>query len=197
MDNINDILTQAHSFFTNEQYDKALFLYSQALSLNPSNKEIQLYCIFCDIASENSQKGQALFDYFTIAKVENFNGAVQYIMDIISAHDGNTDKMMKILNDFSLKTTESLDAIRYEDFQKLIQQRGSFKVAFQDIMFSTKVALTSKDEFFQFVNQLIENNFEKTAYQYLDSFIEYFKYDKKMMELYDKLGGKTIDFNDK
>jgi len=197
MVNIEDILKKAHSFFTAYEYDKAIFLYSQALSYEPTNIEYQLYSIFCDIASENDEKGQSLFDYFTIAKVDNFNGAVQYVMDIIGAHDGNNDKMMKILKDFSVQTAETLDAIKYEDFEKLIRQRGSFKIAFQDIMFSTKVAITSKDEFYEFVNQLIDNDFKKTAYHYLDGFNEYFKYDKKVIELYEKLGHNKVAINNK
>jgi hypothetical protein len=102
---------------------------------------------------------------------------------------------MNILKDFSLQTTESLDGIKYEDFETLIKQSGSFKIAFQDIMFSTKVAITSKDEFYEFVNQLIDNDFKKTAYHYLDGFNEYFKFDKEIIKLYDKLGDKLVEFN--
>jgi tetratricopeptide (TPR) repeat protein len=195
--NIKETLIQAHSLFTDKQYDKAIFLYSQILSFYPTNSEYQLYCIFCDIASENDQKGQSLFDYFSVALQENPTTAVKLVTDIISAYDGNNEKMMDILKDFSAQTIETLDAIKYEDFENLIKQRGSFKIAFQDIMFSTKVAITSKDEFFEFVNQLIDNDFERTAYSYLDGFNEYFQYDKQMMELYDKLGHKTLALNDK
>jgi len=195
--NIKETLIQAHSLFTDKQYDKAIFLYSQILSFYPTNSEYQLYCIFCDIASENDQKGQSLFDYFSVALQENPTTAVKLVTDIISAYDGNNEKMMDILKDFSVQTIETLDAIKYEDFENLIKQRGSFKIAFQDIMFSTKVAITSKDEFFEFVNQLIDNDFERTAYSYLDGFNEYFQYDKQMMELYDKLGHKTLALNDK
>jgi len=195
--NIKETLIQAHSLFTDKQYDKAIFLYSQILSFYPTSSEYQLYCIFCDIASENDQKGQSLFDYFSVALQENPTTAVKLVTDIISAYDGNNEKMMDILKDFSVQTIETLDAIKYEDFENLIKQRGSFKIAFQDIMFSTKVAITSKDEFFEFVNQLIDNDFERTAYSYLDGFNEYFQYDKQMMELYDKLGHKTLALNDK
>jgi len=195
--NIKETLIQAHSLFTDKQYDKAIFLYSQILSFYPTNSEYQLYCIFCDIASENDQKGQSLFDYFSVALQENPTTAVKLVTDIISAYDGNNEKMMDILKDFSVQTIETLDAVKYEDFENLIKQRGSFKIAFQDIMFSTKVAITSKDEFFEFVNQLIDNDFERTAYSYLDGFNEYFQYDKQMMELYDKLGHKTLALNDK
>lgn len=195
MDNPNKILKQGHSFFTAKQYDKAMFLYAQVLSRDPSNKEYQLYPIFCDIATENEDKGQYLLDYFTIALKEDSKTAIKDVSNIISAYDGDNDQMMSILRDFSLQTTESLDAIKYEDFETLIKQRGSFKIAFQDIMFSTKVAITSKNEFYEFVNQLIDNDFKKTAYHYLDGFNEYFKFDKEIIKLYDKLGDKSVEFN--
>ncbi len=195
--NIKKTLKQAHSFFTAKQYDKAIFLYSQILSLNLKNSEYKLYPIFCDIASENDEKGQSLFDYFSVALQENPTTAVKLVTNIISAYDGNNEKMIGMLKELSTQTIETLDAIKYEDFENLIKQRGSFKIAFQDIMFSTKVAITSKDEFFEFVNQLIDNNFEKTAYSYLDGFNEYFQYDKQIIKLYDKLGHKTLDINNK
>ncbi len=190
-------LQLAHSLFEDKQYDKALFLYSQVSSLDPTNSEYQLYSIFCDIASENEERGHSLFDYFTIAKTEDYKNAITSAMDIINAYDTNNDKIVNILNDKHQLNVDNLDAINYKDFEVLIEQRGSFKIAFQDIMFSTKVALTSKDEFIEFVTLLIDNDFEKTAYHYLDGFNEHFKYDTQMMELYNKLGSKTIDLNRK
>ncbi len=49
-------------------------------------------------------------------------------------------------------------------------QRGSFRVAFEDIMFSTKVAIENKEDFYDFVTKLIDNGFENTAYTYLEGF---------------------------
>jgi tetratricopeptide (TPR) repeat protein len=195
--NPEEILKQAHSLFTAKEYDEAMFLYSQVLSLDPTNAQYQLYPIFCDIASENDEKGQSLLDYFTVAFNQDPQTAIKYVLDVISAYDGDNDKMMDILQDLSRQKAETLDAINYADFEMIIKQRGSFKIAFQDIMFSTKVAITSKDEFFEFVNQLIDNNFKTTAYQYLDGFTEYFKFDQEMVALYDKLGGKSVELNNK
>jgi hypothetical protein len=73
--------------------------------------------------------------------------------------------MMDLLKELSSSTIESLDAIRYEDFKKLlIESRGSFRIAFEDIMFSTKVAIENKDDFYDFVTKLIDNDFNTTAY---------------------------------
>ncbi len=197
MINESRLLNEANSFFLEKKFDKALFLYSQLSSNFPNNKEYPVYALFCDIASEDEEKALSLFDYFSIAKDENIEEALSYVEDIINAYDGDVDKMMEILSDLTNSTIDNLDAIRYEDFKKLIESRGSFKIAFEDIMFSTKVAIESKEDFFDFVNKLIDNDFNSTAYSYLDGFNEYFAYDTKIEELYKKLEEKKFAINHK
>jgi len=184
----SEILQQAHSLFSGREYDKALFLYSQITSLDPSNEEYQLYCLMCDVAYDNEEKAQSMFDYFIIAKNENFDAAVKYIKDIINAYDGDNNKLMNLLKDLADSNVESLNAIEYKDFMALVESRGSFKEAYQDIMFSTKVSISKKDDLVDFIDKLIENDFNNTAYSYLDGFNEFFSYDKDLMNLYDKLG---------
>ena len=144
MINESRLLNEANSFFTQRKFEKALFLYSQLSSEFPDNKEYQIYALFCDIASEDEEKAMSLYDYFVVVKDENLEVAIRYVEDVINAYDGDIDKMMEILKEVSSSTIESLDAIRYEDFKKLIESRGSFRIAFEDIMFSTKVAIENK-----------------------------------------------------
>ncbi len=197
MINESRLLNVANSFFTQRKFEKALFLYSQLSSEFPDNKEYQIYALFCDIASEDEEKAMSLYDYFVVVKDENLEVAIRYVEDVINAYDGDIDKMMEILKEVSSSTIESLDAIRYEDFKKLIESRGSFRIAFEDIMFSTKVAIENKDDFFDFVTKLIDNDFNTTAYTYLDGFNEYFSYDKEIEKLYKKLEEKKLAVNHK
>ena len=197
MINESRLLNEANSFFTQKKFEKALFLYSQLSSEFPDNKEYQIYALFCDIASEDEQKAMSLYDYFIVVKDENLDEAIRYVEDVINAYDGDIDKMMEILKEVSSSTIDSLDAIRYEDFKKLIDSRGSFRIAFEDIMFSTKVAIENKDDFFDFVTKLIDNDFNTTAYTYLDGFNEYFSYDQEIEKLYKKLEEKKIAINHK
>ena len=187
MTSIDSILKEAHSYFTARQYDKAIFLYSQACSLDPTNKEYQLYCILCDIGYESDKRAQSIFDYFIVAKDMNYEEAIASAYDVVSAYDGDNEKMMELLRDISTVSTESLNAINYDEFMQLVESRGSFKLAYEDIMFSTKVAITSKDELLDFINHLIENDLKKAAYQYLDGVNEFFTYDQDVSKLYEKL----------
>ncbi len=197
MINVNRLFNEANKFFIESNYEKALFIYSQLSSQFPDNKEYPVYALLCDIATEDEQKAQSLFDYFSIAKEEDLDEALQYIEDIINAYDGDIDKMMNLLQEFTEASIDSLDAIKYEDFKKLIKSRGSFRIAFEDIMFSTKVAIETKEDFFDFVDKLIENDFNNTAYSYLDGFNDYFAYDTKIEELYKKLEEKKLAVNNK
>ena len=197
MINESRLLNEANSLFVQKKFDKALFLYSQLSSNFPENKEYKIYALFCDVATEDIQKAMSLYDYFTVVKDENLDEAVKYVEDVIHAYDGDVDKMMEILKDLSTSTVEALDAIRYEDFKKLINTRGSFRIAFEDIMFSTKVAIENKDDFYDFVTKLIDNDFNSTAYSYLDGFNEYFTYDKEIEKLYKKLEEKKLATNNK
>ncbi|MEA3353146.1 MAG: hypothetical protein U9Q33_04940 [Campylobacterota bacterium] len=197
MVNTEDILKKAHSLFSAKEYDKAIFLYSQVVSTDPSNKEYQLYCIFCDVGLESDEKAQSLFDYFIVSKDIDFDEAVKYVEDVIEANDGDQDKMMTLLKDISHSSVEALNAIEYKDFMSLVESRGSFKEAYQDIMFSTKVAITTKEELIDFINKLIENNFRHTAYNYLDGFNEFFSYDNEVSNLYEKLERGEVETNSK
>ena len=197
MINESRLLNEANAFFAERKFDKALFIYSQLSSNFPKNREYPVYALFCDIASEDVDKAISLYDYFTIAKDENIEEALAYVEDVVNAYDGDVDKMMEILSELSASNVDNLDAIKYEDFKKLIDSRGSFRVAFEDIMFSTKVAIETKEDFFDFVDKLIENDFNNTAYSYLDGFNEYFAYDTKIEELYKKLEEKNLATNHK
>ena len=190
MINENRVLNEANSLFTQRKFDKALFLYSLLISNFPNNEEYPIYAILCDISIEDENKAIALFDYFFLLKKDDPKEAISYIKNVINAYDGDIEKMMDLLKELNLTTVNQLDAINYEDFQLLIKQRGSFKVAFEDIMFSTKVAIEKKEDFYDFVTKLIDNGFNNMAYNYLEGFQDYFFQDKEIVKLYKRLEEK-------
>ncbi|MGJ0456684.1 hypothetical protein NG782_08240 [Aliarcobacter cryaerophilus] len=190
MINENRVLNEANSLFTQRKFDKALFLYSLLISNFPNNEEYPIYALLCDISLEDENKAIALFDYFFLLKKDDLKEAISYIKNVINAYDGDIEKMMDLLKELNLTTVNQLDAINYEDFQLLIKQRGSFKVAFEDIMFSTKVAIEKKEDFYDFVTKLIDNGFNNMAYNYLEGFQDYFFQDKEIVKLYKRLEEK-------
>ena len=66
--------------------------------------------------------------------------------------DEGMDEILKILESrlASDEYFEEQDAISYEDFKKAVYKDGSFKKVFENIMFSTKVMISNKDDFLEF-----------------------------------------------
>jgi|LSQX01.2.fsa_nt_gb tetratricopeptide (TPR) repeat protein len=188
-------LEEANALYLSGKYFQAMQKYNQLLVKYPFDEELKLYILLCDIASENEEKSNMLFDYFTIEKKEDKNNAIESITTMIKAYDGDIEEISRLVKEISTMAVESLEAVDYKDFLELVKSRGSFKEAYEDIMFSTKVAITSKEEFFDFVNKLIDNDFRSSAYSYLDGFNEYFAYDSKIQELYKKLEEKNGSAN--
>jgi hypothetical protein len=81
------------------------------------------------------------------------------------------------------------DGIVYDDFVALVEQKGGFKKAFEDIMFSTKVLISSKDDFISFLDQLIEHGYIEMSFNYLESAVSLFPNDLKIQSLIKKAQG--------
>jgi hypothetical protein len=56
-------------------------------------------------------------------------------------------------------------------------------------MFSTKVIISNKNEFIDFVTQLATNGFDEMALSYLDSSSKLFGNDQDVLVLYDVING--------
>lgn len=190
MINENRIFENANSLFIQKKFKEALFNYSLLISNFPDNKEYPIYALLCDISIEDESKALSLFDYFSVLKKDGLDEAIDYIKDVINAYDGDIEKMMGILEDIAESNINNLEAINYSDFNKTVEQRGSFKLAFEDIMFSTKVAIEKKEDFYDFVTKLIDNGFNNMAYNYLEGFQDYFFQDKEIVKLYKRLEEK-------
>ncbi len=197
MINENRIFENANSLFIQKKFKEALFNYSLLISNFPDNKEYPIYALLCDISIEDESKALSLFDYFSVLKKDGLDEAIDYIKDVINAYDGDIEKMMGILEDITESNINNLEAINYSDFNKTVEQRGSFKLAFEDIMFSTKVAIDNREDFYDFITKLIDNGFDNTAYTYLDGFNEYFNYDNEIIKLYKKLEEKQNEIKHK
>jgi len=82
----------------------------------------------------------------------------------------------------------------YQDFKKIIDEGASFKETFENIMFSTRVLITKKEDFLDFLDKLIENDFEEMALTYLDSALTIYPSDKILHKLFEKLSkGQMIE----
>ena len=182
------LLQRAESEFLQGNYAKALRSYGLILRDYPTLDEAKIGVYLSDLGIESEEEAQALFDYYQMIKSEKEN-AVDIIDGLIENLDTSKHKLQELLVEPIEEQIEYGDGIRYSDFQKLVKSRGSFKKTFEDIMFSTKVVITNKDEFIDFVTQLANEGFDEMALGYLDASSSLFGNDQDILALYHVVRG--------
>ena len=182
---LNTLLTRAEEQFTSGKYENALRTYGLLLKEYPSDSDAQIGVFLCDIGLESTDEAQALFDYYQIIKSEQ-DDAQEVMVDILTTLDISQGKVAELLNE-TVDKAEYKDGIGYQDFLKFIENRGDFKRAFEDVMFSTRVILKNKNEYVLFITELIEKNQIELATQFLDSLSNSFANDQEIYSLYHKI----------
>ena len=183
------LLERAEREFLEGDYSDALRNYGLVLNDYPSLDEAKIGVFLSDFATESEDEAQALFDYYQIIK-DKQKDAVDTIDSMINNLTISKKEIQKLLVDSLKEKVEYSDGIRYSDFLTLIESRGSFKKAFEDIMFSTKVIISNKDEFIDFVQQLKNEGFDEMALQYLDASTNRFGNDQDILALYNVVSSR-------
>jgi hypothetical protein len=184
----NLLLQRAEGEFLKGDFQNSLRTYGLILRDYPTLDEAKIGVYLSDLGTENKDEAQALFDYYQIIKSENDN-AVEIIDEMIDTLDTSKHYIQEFLLNPIQEEVEYGNGIKYSDFLELINSRGSFKEAFEDIMFSTKVIISNKNEFIDFVTQLATNGFDEMALSYLDSSSKLFGNDQDVLVLYDVING--------
>ncbi len=183
------LLKRAEHEFLQGDYANALRSYGLILKDYPTLDEAKIGVYLSDLGIESEEEAQALFDYYQMIKSEKEN-AVDIIDGLIENLDSSKHKLQELLIEPLEEQIEYGDGIRYSDFLALVKSRGSFKKTFEDIMFSTKVVITNKDEFIDFVTQLSREGFDEMALGYLDASTHLFGNDQDILALYHVVRGQ-------
>jgi len=184
----NLLLERAEQAFLEGDFRMALQTYGLVLKDYPGMEEAKIGVYLSDLGLESAEEAQALFDYYQVIKTEKENAA-DIIDGLLESLSSAKFQLGELLKEPLQEQAEYSDGIRYSDFLTLVESRGSFKKAFEDIMFSTKVVITDKDQFIDFVTRLAEEGFDEMALNYLDATTSLFGDDQDVLALYNVVKG--------
>ncbi len=182
------LLQRAEHSFLKGDFVNALRTYGLLLKDYPALDEAKIGVYLSDLGADSEDEAQVLFDYYQLIKSDKKN-AVDIIDGLIDTIDTSKQQIQELLLEPMQEQAEYSDGIRYSDFLELVESRDSFKKAFEDIMFSTKVVITNKDEFIDFVTQLSQEGFDEMALGYLDATSHLFGNDQDILALYHVVSG--------
>lgn len=183
----NVLLRRAEDQFLNKNYTDALKIYGLLLKDYPQSKDAKVGAYLSDMGFDLEEDAQALFDYYQAIK--DSSDDAEEIIDELSQTIYATRIIVQEQIVGTLKEQiEYQDGISYDDFVLLVEQKGDFREAFEDIMFSTKVVITTKEEFIDFIRRLVGAQYQEIALKYLDSIAGQFGASQDIYALYNLIG---------
>ena len=184
MQNREKLLKIANDKFGKQEYESALLNFSLILQEDPDDKEARTGAILTEMAMNHEDGAEALFDYYAVLKSSDSEIASEVMEEIISSIDGGLEKISELASEAKKSEMMIDDGITYSDFKALIEERGDFRRTFEDIMFSTRVMITDRDDFIDFLERLVESGFNEMAVNYIESALQAFPNDEKLSEIY-------------
>ncbi len=178
------LLQRAEEQFLNKNYMDALKIYGLLLKDYPQFKDAKVGAYLSDMGLDLDDDAQALFDYYQAIKDSN-DDAEAIIDELTQTIYATRFIVHEQIMDVIKESEDYGNNISYNDFIKLVEDKGDFREAFENIMFSTKVLISTKDEFKDFIHRLVDAGFQSIALKYLDSLVGQFNSSQDMYELYD------------
>ncbi|MDK9693731.1 MAG: hypothetical protein OEL19_05755 [Sulfurimonas sp.] len=187
-------LTQAKESFSRSDYKNALEKFAAVLQNFPNSQEAYNGVILAEMALSGEGGAEALFDYYEVLKEEDKEQADIIMSEILKNMDGSLEKLREVFAEPLRDRIEFEDGILYKDFKTLVDDGGDFKEIFENIMFSTRVIITQKEDFVDFLDKLIEHDFAEMALTYLENALSVYPSDKLLRKLLKKLAqGKKVE----
>ncbi len=180
-------LALANKDFSEAEYAKALRNFALVLKDYPSSKAAYNGAILSEMAMSGETGAEALFDYYDILRKEDAEEADVIISEILQTMDGTLDELGELISRPIKEQLVYEDGIFYNDFKMIVEQEDDFKRIFENIMFSTRVIITEKEDFVDFLSRLIDNGFKEMAMNYLESALSIYQNDKQLRALLRRL----------
>lgn len=184
----NKYIQKGIECFFKKSFDTALLNFSLALKEVDDSKEARIGAILSDLAMEKEDEAGALFEYYLLSKDSGVKDSEDIIEEIINSVELSLEDIEKLFIENQIETKLNEESgIAYEDFLNVVKDKNNFTEAFENIMFSTKVIIHKKEDFLDFLEQLLENGYKEISLNYLETAIKMFPNDEKLISLIKKV----------
>ncbi len=173
-------LALANESFSQEKYDIALRQYAEVLKDYPESREAYNGAILAEMAMSGEEAAEALFDYYEVLREENAEEADTVISEILQTMDGTIEQLSSLFTDPARSRLEYENGILYSDFKQLVEEEGDFRRVFENIMFSTRVLITEREDFIDFLERLSTHGYYEMAFNYLESALALYPNDENL-----------------
>lgn len=166
-------LKKAKKAFLQNDFKESFRLYKMAFWIDPNDLDSKIGLLLSDIAEHFSMQAIGFFDlYLSTLKSHprRLKPKIQeMILHFIEAFDNRVNSILS--NDMSnVFLIPNANVIMYEDVKAMLKQT-SFVDVFVSIIFSTHIAFSKKQDFYEFLRLLVDNGFIEECMGYVDSLL--------------------------
>lgn len=180
------LIQKGFKAFEIEEYSKAMQFFSDALRLDVEDLEAKIGLLLSDMVNEFPKEVQGFYELYKTMIANNSRSLrkkiQQSILDSIMAFDQGIEKISAVFCEDNEQKIDEIDGILYSDFKQMCKN-SSFKEVFENLIFSTKIIFTKKEDFYDFLETLLENNFVDFCLQYIENMREASLYDLRIKDI--------------
>jgi len=159
----------AQKAFEAEKFDISLKFYSLALKYNFKDTDSQVGAILSDYAKEDALDAISLHDLYisSVDLGEPKEQILDNIKDLIKNENNFFEQLLTGIQELS----NIPDGLEYKDFLEIAKTKANMRVALEDLMFSTRLVINSKEDMMSFIELLYQYDFKDEAFIYLENAI--------------------------
>lgn len=185
------LLGRADGAFMRGAYEEAMTYLSLATKADPLDERVSIGLLLCSLGMDSAEEAQAVYEFYQVASAVDSTHAASMARTLIDSIEnyevyGSAAELAERFRE----RTESAYAISYDEFRQLVDENDDFKSTFEKVIYSTRVVISDKGEFFSFIEELIDNGYIDMALAYIDSANSVFPSDLRLRELLDKIASK-------
>ncbi len=186
------LIQKGFKAFEAKHYNKSLQYFGDALRLDPENLEAKIGLLLSDMAGDFPNETIGFYELYQTMIVNNPRSLRKTIqksmLESIQNFDSSLDKIAQII-DASEEKIDLMNGILYSDFLELCKTQD-FKHVFENLIFSTKIIFTKHDDFYAFLEQLVDNDLDDYCLQYIES-MHISQTDERIAKILSKISSKN------
>ncbi len=183
-----NLLHRAEEAFEQSDYDRALLYLSLAARQAPEDEHVAVMVLLASLAMEAPDEAHAVAEFYTVARAVDGAHALSMAYTLIDSIENYEvyESAAQLAERFRQRSEEA-GAISYDEFRQLVDENDDFKETFEKVIYSTRVVIADKGEFFAFIEELIDNGYTEMALAYIDSANAIFPSDRRLRQLLNKI----------
>jgi tetratricopeptide (TPR) repeat protein len=182
---------EAQKAFSQKKYDLALKFYSLALKVEPNNIDLKVGAILSDFAKEDEAEAIALQDFY-FSSIHLGDDKERVYKEIVDSIEYEENILASIIDSINNLTDSFENGVEYNDFLAIAKKRGDIKRSLEDIMFSARIIINSKEDMMDFIALLFKYDFKDEALIYLENAINIYPGDTYFEEKFRELSKRNI-----